>query len=357
MTDPTYPSSNGDTSVATNGDRPHATLRLVDGTEAAEVPVVAWDERAVVESLPRDSERAAELDSIVRLIASELGADASMLAVNDGTPGEPHVYSSWGLPVGPTVLHGVAGGGAIGHALARNQPIVRRLRVAESYTGSARIVEVVVVPVESPRGMRGALCVGYGTVLEENTEALIAELSSYAAVIGLWLGDSQALMRLLRAADEDGLTGCLTYPGMISELDNEAKRSRRTRQPLSCLFIDVDHFKAINDEHGHLNGNKVLAQIGETLCGRVRETDTVSRFGGDEFVILMPDTGTLAASQVSTALQEAVHASTAKLPGGPVTISIGVGELSAGMTPLELVGGADRSLRERRARGDRDLGR
>ena len=170
-----------------------------------------------------------------------------------------------------------------------------------------------------------------------------------------WLTRQRTDLRELAATDP--LTGLANRRNLIDIATHEFAEALRHDDDLAVIFIDVDHFKAINDEHGHLNGNKVLAQIGETLCGRVRETDTVSRFGGDEFVILMPDTGTLAASQVSTALQEAVHASTAKLPGGPVTISIGVGELSAGMTPLELVGGADRSLRERRARGDRDLGR
>jgi diguanylate cyclase (GGDEF)-like protein len=287
----------------------------------------------------------AELESMIRFIAAQLGAEASMLAVRDGSPGEPHVYASWGLPLGPKVLHGVAGDGSIGHALARNEPIARRLNGASRENGGPRIAEAVIAPVESPSGVRGALCTGYTRALDGRTEAVLSELRSYAAVLGLWLDDSEALVRLLRAADEDGLTGCVTYPGLAHHLDNEVMRSQRTGQPLSCLFIDVDDFKDFNDENGHLNGNRILTEIARTLRERLRDTDTVARLGGDEFVVLLPDTAGDAAGRVGKALQAAVRTSTAGLVGGPATVSIGVSELDAGMTPAELVEVADRSLR------------
>ncbi|MFI5121430.1 MAG: GGDEF domain-containing protein [Vicinamibacteria bacterium] len=287
----------------------------------------------------------AELDSVIRFIATRMGAEASMLAVRDGTPGEPRVYASWGPPLGPEVLHGVAGDGSIGHALARNEPLARRLTAAEGQNGGPRIAEAVIAPVESPSGVRGALCAGYARALEGRTEAVLTELRAYAAVLGLWLDDSEALVRLLRAAHEDALTGCVTYPGLAHRLDNEVRRSERTGQPLSCLFIAVDDYGAFNAQNGHVNGERVLVEIAHTLRERLRDTDTVARFGGDQFVVLLPDTSCGAASRVSKALQAAVRISTADLLGGPATVSIGVGELHAGMTSAELVDVADHSLR------------
>jgi diguanylate cyclase (GGDEF)-like protein len=290
-------------------------------------------------------QRPAELESLIRFIGAQLGAEASMLAVRDGSPGEPHVYAAWGLPLGPKVLHGIAGDGSIGHALARKQPIARRLTAVQGANGGSQVAEAVIAPVESPSGVRGALCAGYAEALDGRTEAVLTELRSYAAVLGLWLDDSEALVRLLRAAYEDGLTGCITYPSLVHRLDHEARRSQRTGQPLSCLFIDVNEFNAFNDDNGHVNGHRVLIQIAQTLRERLRDTDTVARFGGDEFVVLLPDTGADAARLVSEELQGAVRISTADLPGGPASVSIGVGELAAGMSPAELVELADRSLR------------
>jgi diguanylate cyclase (GGDEF)-like protein len=169
-------------------------------------------------------------------------------------------------------------------------------------------------------------------------------------VVGLWLDDSETLVKLLRAASEDGLTGCASYPTLVHQLESEIKRSQRTGQPLSCLFIDVDNFKQVNDREGHLAGNAVLRAVGTTLRERIRETDTVGRFGGDEFVVLLPDTSGLGARQTAHALSEGIRLGSRQVRGGPVGVSIGVSELAAGMTHTELLEHADRSLRDRKVR-------
>jgi diguanylate cyclase (GGDEF)-like protein len=289
----------------------------------------------------------ADLDSVVRFVGHDMGADGAMLAVYDGRPGEPHIYSSWGLALGLKVLDGVAGGGAIGHALARGKAIARRLAPESSGNGT-RIAEALAAPVRAPSGLTAALCAGFMHPLETARDRKLKRLESYAALIGLWLDDSETLVRLLRAAREDGLTGCITYPTLANQLGTEIKRSQRTGQPLSCLFIDIDDFKKVNDRAGHPAGDAVLAAVGATLRQRVRATDSVGRFGGDEFVVLLPDTGTLAAGQVGEVLSDAVREASTGLHGGPVAISVGVSELAAGMTHTELLEHADRSLRDRR---------
>jgi diguanylate cyclase (GGDEF)-like protein len=297
-----------------------------------------------------EEDHPAELDSLIRFIATELAADAAMLAVHDGQPGEPHIHATWGLPLGPTVLEGVSGRGSIGHALERNRTIARRLDGGEQNGNgaSAPIAHGLIAPVRSPSGVRGALTIGYVASTRSQRDAALAALASYAAVLGLWIDNSEALVGLLRASYRDGLTGCLTYPALIEQLEDELRRAARTRQPLSCLFIDLDGFKRVNHTAGHLAGNRVLRTVADAIRGRVRSTDAFARFGGDQFVVLLPDTSTLRAELLADALRETIAEVGAAADSVPVTASIGVAELQAGMTSARLLDRADAALRRRR---------
>ena len=297
-----------------------------------------------------EEDHPAELDSLIRFIAMELAADAAMLTVHDGRPGEPHIYSTWGLPLGPTVPEGVSGRGSIGHALERNRPIARRLDGGEQNGNgaSAPIAHGLIAPVKSPSGIKGALTTGYVASTRSQRDAALAAFASYAAMLGLWIDNSEALVRLLRASYRDGLTGCLTYPALIEQLEDELRRAARTQHPLSCLFIDLDGFKRVNDTAGHLAGNRVLTTVADAIRGRVRSTDTLARFGGDEFVVLLPDTSTLRAELLAEELRETIAEVGTAADSVPVTASIGVAEVQAGMTSAGLLDRADAALRRRR---------
>lgn len=126
---------------------------------------------------------------------------------------------------------------------------------------------------------------------------------------------------------QDEVTGLYNYRYLDVAIDSELKRLHRFHAPFSLLFIDLDNFKAINDEHGHLTGSSVLRQVGEVIKLAVRDVDNVIRYGGDEFVVVLIGANSrqalYAAERVRSRVQGAVFRSEDRKPLG-LTVSIGV---------------------------------
>lgn len=159
-----------------------------------------------------------------------------------------------------------------------------------------------------------------------------------------------------REAAVDALTGLATYRVLRDRLVQEAARSKRSHEPFSVLFLDMDDFKQINDSRGHQAGSAVLAAVGQQLQAAIRGTDIAARYGGDEFVVVLIRTDLQGARRVAEALRERVTAVGRALgyPSGAVTASIGVAEYDpAAANPLDVLEAADRSLyRAKGAGGD-----
>jgi diguanylate cyclase (GGDEF)-like protein len=153
--------------------------------------------------------------------------------------------------------------------------------------------------------------------------------------------------QLQAAARTDAKTGLLNATTWQREADAEIARALRREEPVSVLLADVDHFKKINDTHGHLTGDDVLRGLAAELRQQVRETDIVGRFGGEEFVILLPKTGPEEACRIAERLRRSagvVQVLTAETSVG-VTISIGVAALGRhGHDLFELLAAADLAL-------------
>ena len=137
--------------------------------------------------------------------------------------------------------------------------------------------------------------------------------------------------RLAEQAHRDALTGVLNRRQLESVLEQEFMRASRHGWPLSVAFIDLDDFKKINDAHGHLTGDEVLRAFASKLQGHLRQTDTVARFGGEEFVALLPNTTELVALDViRRVLASIVVTPMAELDGDPLFITFSAGVATQG---------------------------
>jgi diguanylate cyclase (GGDEF)-like protein len=155
---------------------------------------------------------------------------------------------------------------------------------------------------------------------------------------------NQALAQL---SSVDALTGLRARRFVDEILNIEFLRARRYRTPLSLVMADLDHFKRINDEKGHPAGDSVLREIGALFLSIVRRTDVAGRYGGEEFLLIHPQSTATGAARTAERLREAVEAAKFGGAGGGlrVTLSLGVAEYDRRMTsPKDLIAAADRAL-------------
>jgi len=159
---------------------------------------------------------------------------------------------------------------------------------------------------------------------------------------------------LQRRATTDALTGLANRRHLVAAVDTEVRRARRTGRALSLAILDIDHFKRINDTHGHPGGDAVLREIAAVLRETTRAGDLIGRIGGEEFAVLMPETDTAQAERACERLRAAVAARTMSLGGNVatrVTVSTGVALLSASEAGDQLMCRADKALYEAKAGG------
>ncbi len=156
-------------------------------------------------------------------------------------------------------------------------------------------------------------------------------LQHLAAVVSACIENARLTEHIKQVGLRDPLTGVNNRRFFDQRVDEEVNRSIRYKQPLSCLFIDLDHFKKINDTHGHQAGDAVLKQTAEILKDSCRSSDVVARYGGEEFVILLANTSSEAAFDFAERLRERI-ASTAFVIDNNQRLSV---TLSAGLATLD----------------------
>ena len=175
------------------------------------------------------------------------------------------------------------------------------------------------------------------------------KLSAAAAFLTVAVCNAQLFAEVRAHGMRDGLTGCYNRTHALEILEGEAARARRTNAPLSVVMFDVDNFKTINDEHGHGGGDAVLAAIGQRLRELLRKSDVRCRYGGDEFIIILPDTPSGGAVRVGEWVRGEIEQLTVCRP---VTASVGVATTQNVLESVEgLIHRADGALYEAKAAG------
>jgi diguanylate cyclase (GGDEF)-like protein len=191
------------------------------------------------------------------------------------------------------------------------------------------------------------------SMLSEWQEDVLLDIGCIIAIV---MDNLRLNREIKRQSILDPLTQVYNRHYFIGRLRAEAERARRYGRTASVIFVDVDHFKQINDEHGHLQGDQVLRDLSRLFEENLREVDVVCRFGGDEFVILLPETDLEMACRTATKLLKAVESTqfrNVSPTGGafPVTISVGVSTLRTGQTEDDLLQMADAALYKAKTTG------
>jgi len=214
---------------------------------------------------------------------------------------------------------------------------------------------VVVVPLLTHDRLVGLLLVGEkqagGRFPAEELELLNLFSHNVAAVL--------ENARLFESATYENLTGLLRREAILHELDRELERARRYGRPLTVGMADLDEFKEINDRHGHLVGDSVLAAVAQAISSGLRTSDAVGRYGGDEFLLVLPETTLEGAAAVADKVRDLVAGVRVVTEEGRVvttSVSIGLASLagleeSHRVTAEALIASADRSLFRAKQRG------
>ena len=168
--------------------------------------------------------------------------------------------------------------------------------------------------------------------------------------------------RLLELSIRDGLTGLFNHRHFHSTLSKELERAERYNRPLSLIVLDLDNFKQCNDQFGHIEGDTILQLVGKTAQKILRATDAAFRYGGDEFVIILPETSLSSASTVAEKFREEFKSacpyriSSEKAGGLEVTLSLGVAQVGQGEETESLMKRADLAMYEaKRSGGDKTM--
>ncbi|MBZ5659679.1 MAG: GGDEF domain-containing protein [Acidobacteriia bacterium] len=184
--------------------------------------------------------------------------------------------------------------------------------------------------------------------------AEILQFSSYTVLLrGALLDNIRLFENVRQMAVSDPLTGLANYRRLVDALEGEVQRSRRTGRAFSLLLFDLDGLKKINDNYGHLEGSRALCRVANVLRVNSRTIDTAARYGGDEFALILPETGLNAAQEVARRICDRVVGD-GELP--PLSVSVGVSVFPRDGETLEaLVGAADKALYETKSRIGRKL--
>ncbi len=240
------------------------------------------------------------------------------------------------------------------HTIQQREPLIvpdalddPRFADSPLVTGPPQIRSYAGIPLRTPEGYNvGSLC-AMDTQARAFTPAEIAILTNFANIV-------TDELELRMVAQVDFLTGALTRRGFVEQAEREIARATRYHRPSTIVMLDVDHFKSVNDTYGHAAGDQVLHQLADLAQLTLRPSDVFGRLGGEEFALLLPETGGDEAVVAAERLRQAIAAHVIHLPDGRtlrITASFGVAALAAETSVAAWLERADTMLYAAKAGG------
>jgi diguanylate cyclase (GGDEF)-like protein/PAS domain S-box-containing protein len=309
--------------------------------EHAEDAILAVDDDGTISSWNRSADRLFGLEQ-----AAALGREVGFLVdAHEETLAELVAAARAGSPVRNRALIGRRGDGSTFHA---------EMTLAPVFDEEGRIVSVSVIARDVTERRRQEAEIA---ALNEALAGRVRDLGRANAELEAALEQLEVTQRELlrlnatleRQATTDALTGLKNRIVFQNSIEEMIAVADRQGSPLSLLLVDIDHFKRINDTRGHQEGDRVLQAVARALGAQVRDQDIVARFGGEEFAVLLPNTGLGAALTVAEHLRFACGRAARLEPR--LTVSIGAAGYVRGETEATLIGRADAALYAAKAQG------
>lgn len=296
--------------------------------------------RSLTSSFDLDTILRTILDHMERTIEAELW---TLLMLDDATQELYYAIAAGGEQDALRDLRVKVGEGVAGWVVQHGETLI--LPEAEDdprLKKSRKVRSVIALPLRGRKGTHGAIEI-FNPRADQMTDYTIAFLHILADHAAIAIENARDVARIHQLTITDDTTGLFNVRHLYDVLGRELERSNRMQQPVSLAFLDLDRFKEVNDEHGHLIGSQLLARTGQRLQELSRKQDLCFRYGGDEFVLLMPETDAKTALARADALLRALMGTGFEMNGGltlKVSASIGVASAPDDGTTLHAVIGA-----------------
>ena len=243
------------------------------------------------------------------------------------------------------------GHGVLGRVVARGTPVRGRIGTGDLLMpadGEPPSGDVLAVPLVSMGATVGVIALYDRTDRRSFDTTDEESLTTLAGQTSIAIDNVHFHNEAQRLSTTDPLTGLWNFRYLSMSLAREIERSTRFDRPLAVLMLDLDHFKQVNDVHGHQRGDTVLRELASRVQEQIREVDTFARYGGEEFVVVLPETTVEGAGQLADRICEAVRREPFRSDGDAalnITVSVGGAAFPEhGSSPATLMRAADRAL-------------
>jgi len=295
------------------------------------------------------------LDLIIQKGVQIVEAEKGSLMLFDPQSEELYIKSAIGLSrITVSTVRIKPGEGIAGWVFKEGKPLLiqevakdSRFKKFEEIEG--KLKSIVSIPLKIKDQVIGVINVDNrrkGDFFNKDDLQLLSDFANQAAIA---IQNAQLYQKVKNLAITDDLTGLYNFRYIKDRLEEEVKRAQRFIHPLALIMADIDHFKEFNDAYGHLEGNKALQNIADILRSNVREVDIVGRFGGEEFIIILPEANKEEAQKIAERIRSKVEkydfTDKKNHPERRITLSLGITScFQENITPQDLVQKVDQAL-------------